>query len=88
VTKGPTGITYAGPLLIDCSLALALPAMEKVIQEEAVKHLGEPITRVTTLGSYSCRNIRGWRERISQHAHRERHGYGGVLDEARAARRA
>ena len=68
VTKGPTGITYAGPLLIDCSLALALPAVEKVIQEEAVKHLGEPITRVTTLGSYSCRNIRGWRERISQHA--------------------
>jgi hypothetical protein len=68
LTKGPTGITYAGPLMIDCSLALALPAIEKVIQEEAVKHLGEPITRITTLGSYSCRSVRGWRERISQHA--------------------
>jgi hypothetical protein len=68
LTKGPTGITYAGPLMIDCSLALALPAVEKVIQEEAVKHLGEPITRITTLGSYSCRSVRGWRERISQHA--------------------
>ncbi|MCK6589527.1 MAG: extensin family protein [Polyangiaceae bacterium] len=68
LTKGPTGITYAGPLMIDCSLALALPSIEKVIQEEAVKHLGEPITRITTLGSYSCRSVRGWKERISQHA--------------------
>lgn len=76
VTKGPTGITYAGPLMIDCSLALALPAVEKVIQEEAVKHLGEPITRITTLGSYSCRSVRGWRERISQH------GLGNAMDMA------
>jgi len=68
LTKGPTGIAYSGPLMIDCSLALALPAVEKVIQEEAVRHLGEPITRITTLGSYSCRSVRGWRERISQHA--------------------
>ncbi len=68
VTKGPTGITYAGPLMIDCSLALTLPAVEKVIQEEALKHLGEPITRVTTLGTYSCRSVRGWKDRISQHA--------------------
>jgi hypothetical protein len=68
VTKGPTGITYSGPLFVDCSLALQLPAIEKVIQEEAVKHLGSPIKRVTTLGSYSCRSIRGWNARISQHA--------------------
>jgi len=68
LTKGPTGITYSGPLMIDCSLALALPSIEKVIQEEAQRHLGEPITRITTLGSYSCRSVRGWRERISQHA--------------------
>lgn len=68
LTKGPTGITYSGPLMIDCSLALTLPAVEKVIQEEAVKHLGSPIVKITTLGSYSCRNVRGWKERISQHA--------------------
>jgi hypothetical protein len=68
VTKGPTGITYSGPLMIDCSLALSLTSVEKVIQEEAMRHLGQPITRVTTLGSYSCRSVRGWKERISQHA--------------------
>jgi hypothetical protein len=68
VTKGPTGITYSGPLMIDCSLALTLPSVEKVIQEEAARHLGQPITRITTLGTYSCRSVRGWKDRISQHA--------------------
>ena len=69
VTKGPTGITYAGPLLIDCSLARELPDIERVIQEQAVASLGERIVRVETLGSYSCRPKRGARrEGLSEHA--------------------
>lgn len=68
VSKGPTGIVYSPPLVVDCSLAAALPTIEAVIQDEANRHLGSPITKVTTLGSYSCRNVRGWKERISQHA--------------------
>jgi hypothetical protein len=54
VTRGPTGIAYAPPLLVDCSFAVLLPAMEKVIQEEAEAELGTSIRRIDTLGAYAC----------------------------------
>jgi hypothetical protein len=69
VSRGPTGITYAPPLVIDCSLAAELPAIEARIQASAEAHLGSPIRSVTTLGSYNCRPVRGGlREHLSEHA--------------------
>jgi len=72
VTRGPTGITYSPPLHIDCSLALRLPDIERVIQEEANAGLGSPIVRAGTLGSYACRGVigrlRGWTGGISEHS--------------------
>lgn len=69
VTRGPTGIVYAGALLIDCSLARELPDIERVLQEQAQADFGEPVTRVTTLGSYSCRGKIGSAKRgLSEHA--------------------
>lgn len=68
LTRGPTGITYAPPLVVDCSLAQALPGIERIVQEEAQRWLGAPIQKISTLGSYSCRSVRGWKERLSQHA--------------------
>jgi hypothetical protein len=54
VTRGPTGIAYAPPLLVDCSFAVELPAMEEVIQQEARAELATTIRRIDTLGAYAC----------------------------------
>lgn len=69
VTRGPTGIAYHGALLIDCSLARELGSIEQVLQDQAQTSFGEPITRITTLGSYSCRGKIGSSQRgLSEHA--------------------
>ncbi|WP_437938796.1 extensin-like domain-containing protein [Sorangium sp. So ce341] len=72
LTRGPTGIVYSPPLQVDCSLALRLADIERVIQEEAETHLGSPIARISTLGSYACREVVGrmrrWSEGLSEHS--------------------
>jgi hypothetical protein len=69
VTRGPSGIVYAPALTIDCSLALELPLIENAIQEQAKEYLGAPIKKITSFGTYSCRNVRGGlRDRLSEHA--------------------
>lgn len=68
LTRGPTGITYANGLVIDCSFALQLPEIERVVQEEARAHLGGEVRRVATFGSYNCRPVRGGRGYLSEHA--------------------
>ncbi|WP_437690181.1 extensin-like domain-containing protein [Sorangium sp. So ce176] len=79
--RGPTGVVYSPPLQIDCSLALRLVDIERVIQEEAEAHLGSPITRISTLGSYACREVVGrmrkWSEGLSEHS------FGNAFDIAR-----
>jgi hypothetical protein len=78
LTRGPTGIQYSPPLSIDCSLALRLGDIERVIQEEAEEHLGAPVVRITTLGSYACRGVvgrlKGWSGGISEHS------FGNAID--------
>lgn len=76
VTRGPTGIVYDAPLVIDCSLARDLPQIEAAIQEAATMHLGHPITRIGTLGTFSCRTMRGY-GMLSEHA------LGNAIDMAR-----
>jgi len=69
VTRGPTGIAYAPPLLVDCSLARELASVERIVQEEADRHLGTPIVRIATLGTFSCRHRRGrWEDTLSEHS--------------------
>jgi hypothetical protein len=81
VTRGPSGIVYSPPLHIDCSLALKLVDIESVLQEEAQAHLGGPVVRAATLGSYACRGVigrlRGWTGGISEHS------FGNAFDVAR-----
>jgi len=75
VQRGPTGISYAPPLQIDCSLALELTAIERAIQEQAEAHLASTIRNVTTFGTYSCRKVRGgWTGKLSEHA------FGNAID--------
>ncbi|AUX28870.1 uncharacterized protein SOCE836_009550 [Sorangium cellulosum] len=81
LTRGPTGIVYSPPLQVDCSLALRLADIERVVQEEAETHLGSPIARISTLGSYACREVVGrmrrWSEGLSEHS------FGNAFDIAR-----
>ncbi len=69
LTRGPTGIRYSPPVSIDCSLALELEDVERILQEEAADHLGSPIASIGTLGSFACRGVvgrlRGWTGGIS-----------------------
>jgi hypothetical protein len=59
VTKGPTGIVYSPALEVDCSLAMELPKIEAILQEEAKASLGSEIKTIETLGSYACRATKG-----------------------------
>jgi hypothetical protein len=81
LTRGPTGIRYAPPLSVDCSLARKLAAIEAVVQEEAATNLGSRIHRIGTLGTYACRGVvgrrAGWSDGISEHS------FGNAIDVAR-----
>jgi hypothetical protein len=69
VTKGATGIAYSPALTVDCSMALALVDFERLVQEEAERELGTTITRIRNLGSFACRNRKGWTSsKLSEHA--------------------
>jgi hypothetical protein len=54
---GPAKIRYNTPPLVTCRLALALGRLEQIAQEEAVRHLGKRITRLTQGGTYNCRKM-------------------------------
>ena len=67
--RGASGIAYSPPLLVDCTLALALVDVERILQEEAQRELGSPIVRMGNLGAFACRNRTGaLRDRKSEHA--------------------
>lgn len=75
VSRGPTGIAYEPPINVDCTLARALVAVERVVQEEAEKHLGAKIARIGNLGGFACRP-RNSRKGASLSAH----AFGSAVD--------
>ncbi|HVH41033.1 MAG TPA: extensin family protein [Labilithrix sp.] len=75
VSRGPTGIAYDPPIMIDCTLARALVSVERILQEEATAHLQTRIVRVANLGGYACRP-RNSRKGNSLSAH----AFGSALD--------
>lgn len=81
LSRGPSGIRYSPPVSLDCGLALKLVEVERVVQEEAELHLGAPVTRVGTLGSFACRKVigrlAGWSDGISEHS------FGNAIDVTR-----
>ena len=80
VSRGPLGLTYSPPLHIDCTLAKELAWIEQLIQEQAEQHLGAPIKQVLTVGTYSCRKVRGgFTGRMSEHAVGNAIDFGGFV---------
>ncbi len=45
-----------------------LPALERVVREVSMAHYGRAPRRMLTVGAFVCRNIRGRRDRVSEHA--------------------
>ncbi len=75
VFRGPTGITYDPPIMVDCSLARALESVERIVQEEAETHLHSRIARIGNLGGYACRS-RNYNKASSLSAH----AFGSAVD--------
>lgn len=51
---------YSATLSMSCSLAAALYVWERhVVIPSAEKHLGSKVTRIETMGAYSCRRVNG-----------------------------
>lgn len=69
VTRGSTGIVYEPALLVDCSLARALPSFEHIVQQEGLKHMRSKIVRIGNLGAYACRPRRNLHKSKSLSAH-------------------
>jgi len=64
------GVRYSPVTVMSCPMAASLFLFEhQVVQPGAVRYFGEPVTRIDTFGTYSCRRIGGSREgRFSEHA--------------------
>lgn len=75
VMKGPTGIVYDPPIMVDCTMARALSSIERIVQEEAESNLRSKIGRIANLGAYACRP-RNYRKGASLSAH----AFGSAID--------
>lgn len=64
---GPEYIRYNRNPLVTCQMALALNLFERIVQEEARRHLGSRVRRIRTLGTYNCREMERF-ERLSEHS--------------------
>jgi hypothetical protein len=78
LTVGPSGVRYRPPLRVDCSFALRLAEIEKILHQEAERAFGQTVGGIGTLGSYNCRGVvgrlRGFSGGISEH------GLGNAVD--------
>jgi hypothetical protein len=64
------GLAYAPLVIASCPIAAGLYLWEKqVVDPAAWRHFRQPVTRIETYGTYSCRRIGGGLEgRYSEHA--------------------
>lgn len=65
---GPAGIRYNAAPMLTCRMALALARFEQLAQDEARRHLGESIKKLTQLGTYSCRKMVRF-DYVSEHSY-------------------
>lgn len=63
-----SGVEFSRSFVTSCRTAYALAVWEhQVLQPAARKHLKQEVSRITHLGSYACRAVRGG-GRLSEHA--------------------
>jgi len=66
--RGPAGVSYNGPPVVSCGMALGMARLERVLNEEAERHLGQKVARVEQGGTYSCRRMANY-DLVSEHAY-------------------
>jgi hypothetical protein len=66
--RGPAGVSYNGPPVVSCGLALGMARLEKVLNEEAERHLGSKVARIEQGGTYNCRRMARF-DMVSEHAY-------------------
>jgi len=67
--RGPEGFRFNARPQVTCRLALALARFEGIAQEEAARHLGRKIRKVTQAGTYSCRKMQRFTNMVSEHSY-------------------
>lgn len=66
--RGPAGVSYNGPPVVSCGLALGMARLETVLNEEAERHLGSKVARIEQGGTYNCRRMARF-DMVSEHAY-------------------
>ena len=66
--RGPTKIRYNSAPIVSCGMALGLARFEQVLNEEAMRYLGQPVARVEQGGTYNCRKMARF-DLVSEHAY-------------------
>jgi hypothetical protein len=66
--RGPAKIRYNSAPIVSCGMALGLARFEQVLNEEALRHLGQEVARVEQGGTYNCRRMARF-DLVSEHAY-------------------
>jgi hypothetical protein len=67
--SGPEKIRYGSSPILSCGMALALAEFETVLNAEAKRELGQPVVRISHLGTYNCRKMARYPDWVSEHAY-------------------
>jgi hypothetical protein len=67
--SGPEKIRYGSAPIVSCGMALALARFETVLNEEARRELGQPVVRLSHLGTYNCRTMARYPDWVSEHSY-------------------
>lgn len=66
---GAERIRWSSSPKVTCTMALALGRFEQIVQEEAERHLGRRVTRISHIGTYSCREMAAYPGWVSEHSY-------------------
>jgi len=67
--SGPGGIRWWGKPKVACPVALAMARFERVVQEEAQRHLGRKVAKIRHMGTYNCREMAAYPGWVSEHSY-------------------
>jgi hypothetical protein len=66
--RGPSKIRYNSAPIVSCGMALGLARFEQVLNQEALRYLGQEVARIEHGGTYNCRRMARF-DLVSEHAY-------------------
>ncbi len=67
--RGPGRSRCSSRPKMTCGLALAMGRFETLVNEESVRHFGQPVARVEHQGTYNCREMAAYPGGVSEHSY-------------------